>query len=58
MARFPEMAGQRVLVTGAASGIGEATVHRFLQEGSRVAVLDWDEEGLKRLHQECPEVLP
>ncbi len=58
MARFPEMAGQRVLVTGAASGIGEATVHRFLQEGSRVAALDWDEEGLKRLHQECPEVLP
>ena len=58
MAKFLELAGQRVLVTGAASGIGEATVRRFLQEGSLVAALDWDVEGLERLRQEYPEVLP
>lgn len=58
MAKYLELVGQRVLVTGAASGIGEATVRRFLQEGSLVAALDWDGEGLERLCQECPEVLP
>ena len=31
---------KRVVVTGGASGIGAATVYRFLDEGSRVAVID------------------
>ncbi|WP_432563302.1 SDR family NAD(P)-dependent oxidoreductase [Kineococcus sp. SYSU DK003] len=34
------VAGLRVLVTGGASGIGAATVRRFLADGARVAVLD------------------
>jgi 3-oxoacyl-[acyl-carrier protein] reductase len=32
--------GTRVLVTGGASGIGEATAHRFLREGAHVVVVD------------------
>ena len=40
---------KRVLVTGAAGGIGAATVRRFLQEGARVWAVDRDEAGLERL---------
>jgi len=45
-----------VLVTGGASGIGKATVVRFLEEGSRVVVLDRDQAGMDRLAAERPEV--
>ena len=36
------LADKRVLVTGGASGIGAATVERFIDEGARVVVLDRD----------------
>jgi len=39
-------AGKSVLVTGGASGIGEATAHRFLSEGASVVVLDRSRENL------------
>ena len=48
------LADKRVLITGGASGIGAATVKRFLEEGSRVAVLDHDEEGCRRIEEEAP----
>jgi 3-oxoacyl-[acyl-carrier protein] reductase len=38
--------GKRVLVTGGASGIGEATADRFLREGAHVVVLDRSREHL------------
>ncbi|MEO5723048.1 MAG: SDR family NAD(P)-dependent oxidoreductase [Ilumatobacteraceae bacterium] len=34
------VAGRRVIVTGAASGMGRATAHLFADEGARVAVVD------------------
>jgi NAD(P)-dependent dehydrogenase (short-subunit alcohol dehydrogenase family) len=34
------LSGKRVVITGGAQGIGAATVTRFLEEGSRVAVID------------------
>ena len=40
---------KRILITGGAGGIGIATAARFLQEGSRVFVLDHDQSALKRL---------
>lgn len=36
-------AGRSVIVTGAGSGIGEATAHAFADEGARVAVAELDE---------------
>lgn len=41
-------AGRRVLVTGAASGIGAATVRQFLSEGAFVTGLDINGDGLDR----------
>jgi 3-oxoacyl-[acyl-carrier protein] reductase len=41
-------ANTRVIVTGGASGIGEATAERFLREGADVLVFDVDAEGLER----------
>ncbi len=38
--------GRRVIITGAGSGIGQATVLRILAEGGRVAAFDVNEEGL------------
>ena len=48
--------GKRVLITGGASGIGAATVARFLQEGSMVVVLDRDEAGCRRIKEQHPSL--
>ncbi len=48
------LADKRVLITGGASGIGAATVKRFLEEGSRVAVWEHDEQGCRRIEEEAP----
>jgi NAD(P)-dependent dehydrogenase (short-subunit alcohol dehydrogenase family) len=37
--------GKVAVVTGAASGIGEGTVRRFVEEGARVIVADLQEDG-------------
>ncbi len=48
------LSNKRILITGGASGIGAATVERFLQEGSRVIVLDRDERACGRLQERLP----
>jgi len=48
--------GKRVLVTGGASGIGRATAVRFLEEGSRVWVLDRDPQARVELARQLPEL--
>jgi NAD(P)-dependent dehydrogenase (short-subunit alcohol dehydrogenase family) len=40
-----QLAGKRVVITGGTSGIGAAAVSRFLDEQSRVLVLDRDQRG-------------
>jgi len=46
VARYEDLSGKRVVVTGGASGIGLATVRRFLDEGCRVAAIDIDQDSL------------
>lgn len=48
--------GRRVLVTGGAQGIGAATAARFLEEGSRVAVLDRDTGALDKIRKRLPRL--
>jgi NAD(P)-dependent dehydrogenase (short-subunit alcohol dehydrogenase family) len=45
-----------VIVTGGASGIGEATAARFLSEGARVLILDRDRPGLAGAHERLKPV--
>jgi meso-butanediol dehydrogenase / (S,S)-butanediol dehydrogenase / diacetyl reductase len=45
---------KRVLITGGASGIGAATAARFLEEGSRVCVLDRDAQACAQIKRELP----
>ncbi len=46
--------GKNVLVTGGASGIGQATAARFLEEGCAVCVLDRSSEARDRITTELP----
>jgi NAD(P)-dependent dehydrogenase (short-subunit alcohol dehydrogenase family) len=43
------LTGRRILITGAANGIGLASVARSLEEGASVAALDRDEQALAAL---------
>ena len=42
------LAGKHVVVTGGASGIGQATAQRFVEEGAKVVILD---KNVTTLHQ-------
>ena len=42
-----QLKGKTAIITGAAGGIGRATVLRFAQEGARVVAADIQEEGVK-----------
>ena len=47
------LAGRRILITGAASGIGRATAQRFAAAGARLALLDRDATGLEAVAKEA-----
>src|SRR5271170_4279002 len=47
---------KRVLITGGASGIGAATAARFLEEGSRVCILDRDATACAAIRQQLPAI--
>lgn len=49
------LAGKVAVVTGGASGIGAATVRRFVDEGIRVVVADVQEESGRRITEELGE---
>lgn len=45
------------IVTGAASGIGKAAVHRFVEEGARVVLGDIDADGLRATSADLGEAV-
>ncbi|MGP6176253.1 SDR family NAD(P)-dependent oxidoreductase [Microbacterium sp. A196] len=47
------LAGKSVLVTGGASGIGEAVVRLFVAESARVAILDRDVDRAEAIARDC-----
>ncbi|MBN1573187.1 MAG: SDR family NAD(P)-dependent oxidoreductase [Deltaproteobacteria bacterium] len=47
-----EIKGRTAIVTGGASGLGEATVRMFASEGGKVGILDLDERGGEGLASE------
>jgi len=55
MAHYEELKGKRVMITGAASGIGLATAVRFANEGARVFVVDYNKEALAQTKAAHPE---
>ena len=52
MNRFDD---KRVFVTGAASGIGQATATRFASEGASLYLTDLNEGGLADTAAQCAE---
>lgn len=54
MAKFSELKDKRVMVTGAASGIGLATAQRFTAEGAKVFIVDCNKEALSKAMDENP----
>lgn len=53
-ALYPELKGKRVVVTGGASGIGKATANRFVLEGAKVIVFDFNDKAFPALKEEIP----
>ncbi|MFX0016304.1 MAG: SDR family NAD(P)-dependent oxidoreductase [Promethearchaeota archaeon] len=45
---------KRVLITGGARGIGEATASRFLEEDAKVVVLDIDDKACQQIKSNLP----
>ena len=40
------------ILTGATGGIGEATAHRFISEGAKIAIVDIQKEKIEKLAKE------
>jgi NAD(P)-dependent dehydrogenase (short-subunit alcohol dehydrogenase family) len=51
-----DLDGKGVVVTGGASGIGQATAERFLEEGARVVILDRDSDALDKMLHRFPTI--
>ncbi|MHA1186187.1 MAG: SDR family NAD(P)-dependent oxidoreductase [Candidatus Heimdallarchaeota archaeon] len=57
MAIYKDLKGKRVVITGGASGIGFATAQRFIAEGSKVVIVDWNKEALLNAAGELSELV-
>jgi len=57
-ATYPSLRGKAAVVTGGATGIGEAIVRALCEQGSRVAFLDINAQAAEALVQSLPENPP
>ena len=53
-----QITGSRAIITGAAAGFGRALTEKLAAAGARVAALDIDEQGLRQLQSQLPDILP
>lgn len=56
MGLFKDLEDKRILITGGASGIGLATVERFIDEEAKVFIVDWDQKALDAVLEENPKL--
>ena len=54
MARYEELTEKRVMITGAASGIGLATAQVFARQGAKVFVVDYNQRAAEQTMAENP----
>jgi NAD(P)-dependent dehydrogenase (short-subunit alcohol dehydrogenase family) len=54
MVKYKDLENKRVIITGGASGIGLATAQRFVEEGTRVVIFDWNKEHLEDVLSDNP----
>jgi len=52
LADLISLENKRALITGSASGIGEAIAFRFAEAGADLELVDLNVEGLKRIKDE------
>jgi NAD(P)-dependent dehydrogenase (short-subunit alcohol dehydrogenase family) len=57
LARYPDLEGAAVLITGGAEGIGRAMAEAFLAQGSRVGILDIDRDAIQRFQSDTPALV-
>ena len=56
MGIYQDLKGKRVVITGAASGIGFATAQRFVEEEAQVIIFDWNQDALDQAITLLPEL--
>lgn len=56
MGIYQDLKGKRVVITGAASGIGFATAQRFVEEEAQVIIFDWNRDALDQALALLPEL--
>jgi len=54
---YQSLAGKRVVITGGASGIGLATVRRFIDEQARVVIFDYNQVALDEAVKNNPALI-
>ncbi len=57
MAKYEDLQGKRVVVTGGASGIGLATAQRFVKEGAKVVIFDINESAFQEVLNSNPGII-
>lgn len=57
MGKYQDLENKRVVITGGASGIGLAIALRFLDEGAKVVIFDWEKERLEGVLSENPGLI-